>query len=309
MQPILALVILMLSACQPASSPVTLVVHGGAGRIVAGEMSPEVERAYRDVLSEALERGLAILESGGTAVEAVVAAVQAMEDSPLFNAGRGAVLNAEGVAEMDAAVMDGVSRRAGAVAAVRTIRNPVVAAWRVMIASPYVLLVADGAEHFAADQGLAIEPPAYFVTERRYRQWQRAYDTVGAVALDRHGRLAAATSTGGIAGKRYRRVGDSALIGAGTYADERVAVSATGQGEYFIRTVTGHAISARLHHTGQSLAQATKAALAEVARLGGEGGLIALDRDGHIAMPFNTEGMYRGYIRAEENPQVFLYGH
>lgn len=320
--------------------PPTLVIHGGAGVIERSAVSPELEAAYRRDLTRALEAGAEILQDDGNAVAAVIAAVKIMEDSPLFNAGHGSVLSAKGVCELDAAIMDGATRQAGAVTGVTTVRHPIALAAEVMKHSGHVLLAGDGAEAFARSRGHPITPPDYFITERRLAQLRRAqsqsgadeaptdrlafvtvdenddlnrldagkFGTVGAVALDRHGHLAAGTSTGGLTNKHFGRVGDSPIIGAGNYADDATcAVSATGQGEYFMRAVLAHDVAARMAYGGMDLAVSARAALAEIARLGGVGGLIALDRAGNFTLPFNTAGMYRGWVRLGERPQVALY--
>ena len=273
-----------------------------------GEMTPAREAAYRRALEEALERGYA----GRTAMDAVVAAVVAMEDSPLFNAGRGAVYNAEGRHELDAAVMEGASLRAGAVACVGRIRNPVLAARAVMEHSRHVLLTGKGAERFASRNGIALVSSRYFHTAERLaalkRNLRNHHGTVGAVALDRDGNLAAATSTGGYTGKLPGRVGDSPLVGAGTYADNRAcAVSGTGLGEAFIRALVAYDVAARMRYRRATLAAAARAALANVARLGGDGGLVAVDRRGNVAMPFNSEGMYRASIDRRGKRFVGIY--
>lgn len=318
-----------------ASPPPTLVIHGGAGVILRADMSPGQESEYRAALQAALDAGYAVLEAGGTALDAVTTAVVLLEDCPLFNAGRGAVLNAEGACELDAAIMDGRDRAAGAVTGVRHIRNPVRLARDVMEKSPHVMLSGEGAEQFGATLGHATVPNDYFITERRRAQWERArelearrqdttfleekvrldgpderkFGTVGAVALDRHGNLAAATSTGGMTNKKYGRVGDSPLIGAGTYADNRTcAVSATGHGEFFIRAVVAHDIAARMAHRGEPLAEAAAAVIAGVGELGGTGGVIAVDARGRIALPFNTPGMYRAWRQATGESSVEIFG-
>ena len=270
-----------------------IAIHGGAG-VMRRDKPGDPHRA---VLKTALEAGY----EQKTAIGAVVAAVMVLEDSPLFNAGRGACLNADGEIEMYAAVMEGEQLRAGAVAAVKHIRNPVLAARAVMEATRHVLLAGDGAERFAKKHGLRFEDPEYFRTERqiaaRQKNPKNYHGTVGAVALDRDGNLAAATSTGGYTGKLPGRIGDSPLIGAGAYADNRAcAVSGTGLGEAFIRAAVAHDLCARMRYRGDTLAVAARAALANVKKLGGDGGLIAVDRRGNVAMPFNSEGMYRGAI-------------
>ncbi len=267
-----------------------LLVHGGAGELKP--MSPQQEHAYRRSLRQAVEVGLRILQSGASSLEAVVAAVKVLEESGLFNAGRGSARNADGNIEMDAAVMEGSLRRAGAVAAVRHLKNPVVAARLVAEHSPHVLLVAQGAESFAFAHGAEPAPPEYFLPPAGASL--APDDTVGAVALDAYGTLAAATSTGGTSRKLAGRVGDSPIIGAGTYADNRsCAVSTTGIGEYFIRTVAAYSVHARMLWGKQTLEEAARGTLAEIASLGGAGGLIGIDREGAATALCTTSGMYR----------------
>jgi L-asparaginase/beta-aspartyl-peptidase (threonine type) len=273
-----------------------LAIHGGAG------FSTKIPaRPYREALMRALQASWGILGRGGSALDAVTAAVVALEDDPLFNAGRGAVYNAEARHELDASIMDGAMLRAGAVAAVSRIRNPILAARAVMQHSPHVLLVGSGAERFARQMRLKFEKASYFASEARLaalrKNLKHHHGTVGAVALDGDGNLAAATSTGGFTGKLPGRVGDSPIIGAGTWADNATcAVSGTGHGELFMRTGLAHDVAARIKYGKQSLQSAARDALAAVARLGGDGGLVALDRRGVIAMPFNSEAMLRACI-------------
>jgi beta-aspartyl-peptidase (threonine type) len=289
--------------------PIALAIHGGAGVMDRAKMTAEREAAYRAGLTAALHAGYAILERGGTSLDAVAAVVRTLEDDPLFNAGRGAVLDARGDAELDAAIMDGNGPRAGAVAAVRHVKNPIELARLVMDKSPWVLLVGDGAEEFALEQGVVLVSPDYFRTERRIEelhQVQREHaaaapsplpkGTVGAVAVDRDGNLAAATSTGGLTNKHLGRVGDTPLIGAGTYANnESCAVSGTGTGEYFIRGVVAYDVCALVHYRHLPLAQAVHAVIFDKLQhaAADTGGLIAMDRDGNIVMEFNTPGMLR----------------
>ncbi len=294
-----------------------LVVHGGAGSIARGDLTPPEDSAYRATLTEAIHRGYDVLRQGGASLDAVQAVITVLEDSPLFNAGKGAVLTNVGTVELDASIMDGGRLRAGAVAGVQHIKNPILLARLVMDRSPHVLLAGAGAEAFAKEQGMALVPQSYFYTERRRRELkrvqeaehgERAHGTVGAVALDQAGRLAAGTSTGGIANKRWGRIGDSPIVGAGTYANDRCAVSGTGVGEYFIRNVTAHDICARMAYTGVSLEQAARdVVMTELARQGGDGGVIALDSDGRFTMPFNTEGMFRGYAGPDGQIVVKIY--
>ena len=288
------------------------------------KMTPQRAASYRAGLAAALDAGYAILERGGSSLDAVTAAVRTMEDDPQFNAGRGAVLNHEGDAELDAAIMDGHGPRAGAVAGVRHVRNPVELARLVMEKSPHVLLVAEGAEEFALEQGVVLVPRDYFRTEARARELDEARQTqagqlkaaapgatgtVGAVALDRAGHLAAATSTGGLTNKHRGRVGDSPLIGAGTYADDAsCAVSGTGQGEFFIRQVVAYDICALVQYRHLTLAQAVREVIHEkLRRSGGEGGVIAVDRNGNIAMDFNSVGMFRGARDSRGRRDIAMY--
>ena len=303
-------------------SPTALVIHGGAGVIERADLSDADESAIRADLDKALDAGNAVLARGGTALDAVSAAVVVLEESPRFNAGKGAVFNALGKHELDASVMEGHTRRAGAVASVRTVRNPIRLARKVMEHSPHVMLIEDGAEAFADgfDDIERVEN-TWFDTDTRREQLERAqareqaesaagrdadnlrgkyFGTVGAVALDKHGHIAAATSTGGMTNKKWGRVGDSPIIGAGTYADARCGVSGTGWGEFFIRAAVAHDICARMAYGGASLQQASDDVIMNVVpELGGDGGAIALDAQGNIAMPFNTSGMYRGWVKAD----------
>ncbi|MFN2645885.1 MAG: isoaspartyl peptidase/L-asparaginase family protein [Burkholderiales bacterium] len=294
-----------------AQALITLAVHGGAGTMPRREMSTSAAARYRRGLERALEAGHAVLNEGGAALDAVCAAVVELEDDPLFNAGRGACYNTDEQHELDASVMEGATRRAGAVAAVSRIRNPVLAARAVMEQSGHLLLVGRGAERFARSQGVKLAPRSYFASAARLAALRRGavrhHGTVGAVALDANARLAAATSTGGYTGKLPGRVGDSPIIGAGTYADDLCAVSGTGLGEAFIRTVLAYDIAARLRYRKETLARASAAVLARVAEIGGDGGLIAVDRRGNIAMPFNSEGMYRACIDRSGRRTVAIY--
>jgi beta-aspartyl-peptidase (threonine type) len=285
-----------------------IAIHGGAGTLAPADLTPENERAYRAGLERALRAGFTILDAGGTALDAAVTAVQVLEDEPLFNAGRGAVLAANGLHELDASVMDGRDLRAGAVTGVRHVRSPIELARLVMERSPHVMLAGTGAEEFALEQGLQPVPNSHFATERRRLELERMLQgqaeagreslmgTVGAVALDAAGNLAAATSTGGMTGKKWGRVGDSPIIGAGTYAaNDCCAVSATGHGEFFIRASVAHEIAALMRYRGLGVVEAAdEVVMQQLVRLGGSGGVIAVGRDGRIAMPFNSEGMLRG---------------
>ena len=307
------------------TSHFALVIHGGAGVIERDQLSAAEEQAIRADLEAALEAGNVVLAAGGSALDAAQAAVVVLEESPRFNAGKGSVYNAEGRHELDASVMEGHTRRAGAVAGVETIRNPVKLARAVMEHSPHVMMISAGAERFADTQP-QIERVAndWFDTETRRAQLDQEqarerseaeglrgkyFGTVGAVALDVHGNLAAATSTGGMTNKRYGRVGDSPVIGAGTWADERCAVSGTGWGEFFLRNVVAHDIAARIAYGGATLAAAADAVILQrVPELGGDGGAIAVDRNGNIAMPFSTVGMYRGWIAMDGSRGTAIFG-
>ena len=306
-------------------SAVVLAVHGGAGTIARARMTRPRERQYLAALERALLIGHRILVRGGSSVDAVRASVMSLEDCPLFNAGRGAVFHSGGGHELDAAVMDGATLRAGGVTCVRHVKNPVALACDIMRETRHVMLAAAGAEDYARERRIPVVTPDYFSTRERLlslrvvQQRQRGelasvasaaekHGTVGAVARDSCGHLAAATSTGGLTNKRPGRVGDSPIIGAGTYADDRwCAVSATGDGEVFMRRVVAYDVLARMRYAGLSLAKAARAALAEVGALAGEGGLIAVDRRGRVTMPYTSEGMYRGYVRANGRPVAAIY--
>ena len=303
-----------------AISGCVLAVHGGAGAIRRADVSLAAEARCRAALERALRAGYEVLSDGGAGLDAVCVAIVAMEDSGVFNAGRGAVCNAESEYELDASIMDGESLAAGAVACVRRVKNPILAAREVMRATDHVLLAGEGADAFARRQGLDVVPASYFDTARkrtallralrkkREHQAEEVRGTVGAVALDREGNLAAGTSTGGVTGKLPGRVGDSPLVGSGTYADnETCAVSGTGYGEFFIRAALAHDVSVRMRYLRVPLARAADHALQNVASLGGEGGLIAIDRHGRVVMPFNTEGMYRACITREGKPFVAIF--
>lgn len=296
-----------------------VLVHGGAG-VVRHGMDAATERATRAALAEALRRAQALLADGAAAIDAVVAAVTVLEDAPYFNAGHGAVFTHEGRNELDAAVMDGATQSAGAVAGARHVRNPVQLARAVMEHSPHVMLAGDGAEAFAREQGIALVAPDYFHTELRWQQLQDAlrqvahgeavdhFGTVGAVALDRAGHLAAATSTGGMTDKRWGRIGDSPVIGAGTYANAACAMSGTGWGEFYLRTAAAHAVCMRVATLHEPLPQAADTVInREIPALGGSGGAIVLGVDGACALPFNTDGMYRGWIDAAGEPQGAIW--
>jgi beta-aspartyl-peptidase (threonine type) len=288
-----------------------LVIHGGAGVIEKKSITDEREAAYVAKLQESLDSGETILKNGGTALDAVTASIRVMEDSPLFNAGRGSVFTAAGENEMDAAIMDGTTLKAGAVASVRIIKNPILAARKVMEETPHVLLVGDGAEKFAIEHGCDTASPSYFFDQKRYDDWQKVsrHGTVGAVALDMQGNLAAGTSTGGMTNKMTGRVGDTPIIGAGTYANNATcAVSATGHGEYLIRNVVAYDISARMEYYGKSLSKAADEVIMDkLLRQKANAGIIAIDRKGNFVMTFNTTGMFRGYMTSEGEREVAIY--
>lgn len=312
-----------------------MAIHGGAGTILKKNMTDSMEAAYKDGLKQALLAGHRVLQQeGGTSLDAVEAAVKVLEENPLFNAGKGAVFTHDGKNELDAAIMDGKTLNAGAVAGITNVRSPIQAARAVMQHSPHVMMVGAGAEQFAKEQGLEIVDPSYFYTKERWQGLQKAktldslatqldhdaqssipevykdykYGTVGAVAVDRAGNLAAATSTGGMTNKRYGRVGDAPITGAGNYADNAtVAVSCTGWGEFFIRSVAAYDVAARMQYGGLSVAAAAAAVIKKIGDLGGDGGLIAINQKGEVAMPFNTAGMYRGTIKADGTIDIQIY--
>ena len=301
--------------------PYAMVIHGGAGTITKANMTPEKEAAITKVMTEALEKGEALLKAGTDGVEVVEQVIHILENSPLFNAGKGAVFNFDGKNEMDASIMNGKDLMAGAVGGVSTIKNPISAAKAVMQKSDHVMLSGKGADVFAKEQGLEIVDPSYFFTENRKKSLERVkakakkklteqekHGTVGCVVLDKNGNLAAGTSTGGMTNKRWNRIGDSPIIGAGTYANNNTcAVSCTGHGEYFIRYAVAYDVSAMMEYKGSSLEEATNEIIHnKLKKAGGTGGLIAVDADGNIAMPFNTEGMYRGYVKPGEK-EVLIY--
>lgn len=321
---------------------IALAIHGGAGTILRSQMTEELEREYRSELEAALKAGWAVLEKGGPSLEAVEAAVVSLEDFPLFNAGRGSVFTSEGKNEMDAALMDGRTLKAGAVAFVRNVRNPIRLAREVMERTGHVLLAGEGANQFAAEVHAEMAPDEYFFTEHRWLQLQDAIadgrvqldhvsepaasaagqsvrtkrnwppanaggsdlGTVGAVAYDKNGSLAAATSTGGMTNKKFGRIGDTPLIGAGTYADDLCAVSCTGHGEYFMLGVSAYDVSARMRYKNASLEDAARETIERLTEISGEGGLIAVDTHGNVTLPFNSEGMYRGHITGDDNLMV-----
>jgi beta-aspartyl-peptidase (threonine type) len=282
--------------------------------ITREKMTSGMDREYRAALTEALNTGRKILSEGGTALDAVERTIRVMEDNPLFNAGKGAVFNHEGKNELDAAIMDGSNLAAGSVAGVTDIRNPITAARYVMTNSQHVMLTGSGASQFAKEQGLEIVPPSYFYTEKRFNELQEILKreklgTVGCCALDKAGNLAAGTSTGGMTNKKYNRIGDAPIIGAGTYANNNTcAVSATGHGEYFIRWTVAHDISALMEYKGLSLKDASELVVMDkLVKAGGSGGVICVDKIGNISMPFNSEGMFRGFASADGKEGIFIY--
>ncbi len=319
------------AAAQEDAAPLTIVIHGGAGALEPGRYTDAEEAAYKAKLTEALEVGYSVLEDGGPALDAIEAAIVTMEDSPLFNAGKGAVFTRDGENELDASIMDGASLNAGAIAGVTRIKNPIRLARAVMENSEHVMFARDGAEEFAKDQGIDFVPKKYFRTERRWNAYKRAldrekqqkngalpggfltgdfkYGTVGAVALDARGNLAAGTSTGGMTLKRFGRVGDAPIIGAGTFADNRsCAVSATGHGEYFMRLTIARDICAQVEYGGETVAEAADDVInGRLETLGGDGGVIVLGKDGEVAMVFNSAGMFRGVKQGDAAPAVAIY--
>lgn len=305
---------------------VSIAIHGGAGTLVKGMMSPEKETAYRAALKSALDGGYAVLEKGGSAIDAVEAAVRLLEDSHLFNAGKGSVFTATETHEMDASIMDGKTRNAGAVSLVTGIKNPVSLARDVMEKSEHVFLAGDGAMQFAKDLNYSLEEPSYFYDELRHQQWldikdtdnfqldhstkkDSKFGTVGAVACDQNGNIAAATSTGGMTNKKWGRVGDSPMVGAGNYANNKTcAISCTGSGEFFIRGVVAYDVACLMEHKGMSVADASNEVINKrILEIGGDGGLIAIDCKGNIAMPFNTEGMYRASRSSNGTEEIAIY--
>lgn len=303
----------------------SLAIHGGAGTITKSLITDKQELGYKEGLQEALFVGESVLKKGGSALDAVEIAVKVLEDNPLFNAGRGSVFSHDGFHEMEASIMDGSSMKAGAVACVRNVKNPIYLSRLVMEKSGYVYMVAKGAEDFARKWGVPTEPDEYFFTDQRYEQLmeirdsekvlidhsaEQKFGTVGAVAVDKKGNLASATSTGGLTNKRYGRLGDSSVIGAGTYANNNTcAVSCTGYGEYFLRSVVAHDISCLMEYKGLSLKDAChEVVMNKLVKLGGEGGIIAVDKHGNVELVFNSEGMYRGMVSSKENKSgVWIY--
>lgn len=304
----------------------SIVIHGGAGTLVKGLMTSELEAQYKFALKTARDKAYVVLEKGGSALDAVETAVKLLEDSPLFNAGKGAVFTAEGTHEMDASIMDGKTLEAGAVSLITGIKNPISLARDVMEKSYHVFLAGDGAMQFAKGQDYQIEAPEYFYDEVRYQQWQGIKDsdnfqldhsakkdgkfgTVGAVACDKDGNIAAATSTGGMTNKKWGRVGDSPMVGAGVYANNKTcAISCTGSGEFFIRGVVAYDVSCLMEHKGMSIEDASSEVINKrVLEIKGDGGLIAVDAQGNIAMPFNTEGMYRAFKSSKGEEEISIY--
>ena len=326
---VLALVFVMASSAAPAGEtgkPIAIAIHAGAGTISKGDMTAGDEAAIRAALENAVRAGYRVLQDEGSSLDAVTAAVTHLEDSPYVNAGRGAVFNAQGENELDASIMEGSGLEAGAVAAVHNVRNPILLARKVMTDSKHVMLIGEGAETFAREHGIAFESDEYFYTERRWKQLLEAradsaegsvsthpdrwFSTVGAVAVDIHGDLAAATSTGGMTNKRWGRVGDAPIIGAGTFADNRsCAVSATGHGEYFIRATVAKDVCARVQYQGRSLQEAAQTVInGELIEMGASGGIIAIDPAGNIALTFNSPGMYRASVDRDGKVFVGIYG-
>jgi len=291
-----------------------IVIHGGAGAMSTENLTPDIEREYMTALTDALNTGKKILNEGGSALYAVEKTIRMMEDNPLFNAGKGAVFTHDGRNELDASIMDGSNLAAGAVAGVTDIRNPITAARTVMTSSPHVMLTGAGASQFAKEQGLEIVSPSYFYTDRRFNELQEVIKrdkngTVGCCALDKNGNLAAGTSTGGMTNKKYNRIGDAPIIGAGTYANNNTcAVSATGHGEFFIRWTVAHDISALMEYKGLSLKDASELVVNDkLVKAGGSGGVICVDKSGNISMPFNSKGMFRGFATADGKEGVFVF--
>ncbi|MGU9939829.1 isoaspartyl peptidase/L-asparaginase family protein [Empedobacter brevis] len=320
---------------QTKEDKIVLVIHGGAGTILKKNMTSEKEKAYRDALTVSLTKGYEVIQRGGESENAVIEAIKVMEDSPLFNAGKGAVFTHEGKNELDASLMIGHTMQAGAVAGVTTIKNPILAAKAVLHNSAHVMMIGKGAEEFAEKQGLEIVAPSYFKTEERWKSLQKVlekdkekteldhdtktqayvpfnfvdekFGTVGAVALDHQGHISAGTSTGGMTNKRFGRVGDSPIIGAGTYANKEVGVSSTGWGEYFIKAVAAYDVAALMNYKNLSSKQAGEEVIKKIGQLGGDGGMIILDKNGQASFPFNTTGMYRGSITQSGKITIEIY--
>ncbi len=338
MKKIVGLIISVLTLttyAQTKQDKVVLVIHGGAGTILKKNMTPEKEKAYRDALAESLTKGYEVIKQGGESENAAIEAIKVMENSPLFNAGKGAVFTHEGKNELDASLMIGNTMQAGAVAGVTTIKNPILAAKAVLQNSAHVMMVGKGAEEFAQTQGLEIVDPNYFKTEERWNSLQKVlekdkekmeldhdaktqayvpfnfvdekFGTVGAVALDNKGHISAGTSTGGMTNKRFGRVGDSPIIGAGTYANSEVGVSSTGWGEYFIKAVAAYDVAALMNYKKLSSKKAGEEVIKKIGDLGGDGGMIILDKNGQASFPFNTAGMYRGSITQSGKITIEIY--
>ena len=333
MKKLLLASIVTFSLMMSAQKKYVLVIHGGAGTILKSNMTTEKENLYKAKLTEALKAGYAEIQKGNTSIDAVAASIMIMEDSPLFNAGKGAVFTADGKNELDASIMYGKNKSAGAIAGVHTIKNPIKTAIAVMLKSEHVMLSGVGAEQFAKDQNLEIVDSKYFWTKDRWEGLQKLrqkensnsnkkvsqntlpesyeidqkFGTVGAVALDKKGNITAGTSTGGMTNKKYGRIGDAPIIGAGTYANSQVGISATGWGEYFIRATAARTIAAKMEYQNKDVKTASQETIDEIEKMGGDGGLIALDKDGNMAMPFNTAGMYRGAITGDGEIMIQIY--
>lgn len=300
-----------------SSTKFGLAIHGGAGNITPEQFTADEEAKYKAKLYEAVQLGIGMINQGDSAINVVVEVIKVLEDSPLFNAGKGAVFTNEGENELDASIMNGANKQAGAVAGVTTIKNPIEAAWAVMEQSKHVMLAGKGAEKFAKQQGLTLVDQKYFFTEKRWNSLQKALEeanktekhgTVGCVVLDKYGNLAAGTSTGGMTNKMYGRIGDSPIIGAGTYADNNTcAVSATGHGEFFIRYNVAYDIAARMKYLNESVEKSAQTVILNLKNEQGFGGVICIDKNGNISMPYNTKGMFRAYCKSGEEPQIFLY--
>ncbi|MFP4227501.1 MAG: isoaspartyl peptidase/L-asparaginase family protein [Salinivenus sp.] len=306
------------ASAQTGGGETALLIHGGAGGMSEDEMSEARQKTYKEALRAALQNGNEVLQDGGSALDAIEAVITTMESDTLFNAGRGAVLTNQNTAELDAAVMDGETRNAGALTGVQTVKHPIRLARTIMTESEHVMMAQEGAETFAEEHGLELVENDYFITDRRRsgagddahveETAAEKFGTVGAVALDQEGNLAAGTSTGGISNKRFGRIGDSPIVGAGTYAsNESVAVSATGQGEFYIRSVAAHNVASRVRFGDASIQEAAQAAVDEAEALGGVGGLIVLDPEGNMATPFTTSGMFRAYVDTDGNTAVRIF--
>lgn len=332
MKKVFLLSFLMSSVFLSAQKKYVMVIHGGAGTITRESMTDEKEKAYRAKLSEALKAGYTEIQKGKSAVDAVASSIVILEDSPLFNAGKGSVFTHEGINEMDAAIMFGKDKLAGSVAGIHKVKNPIKAAIAVMQQSEHVMLSGAGAEKFAKEKGLEIVDVRYFWTKERwdglqkllkkatssknlsnnerqpdYLEIDQKFGTVGAVALDKNGNLAAGTSTGGMTNKKWNRIGDAPIIGAGTYANSQVGISATGWGEFFIRATAARTVAAKMEYQNKNVQQASQESIDEIGKMGGDGGMIALDVNGNIAMPFNTAGMYRGAVTENGEIEVEIY--